>query len=95
MLRTLHSNKLVNNAYFLPIDSKKEPEKEMKEVDIIIESPILYKEARKNALHLKIDDIVVTLMSIDDLINMKRNTGRNIDQVDIDQLKKLKKIKRL
>ena len=25
MLLALHSNKLVNNAYFLPTDSKKEP----------------------------------------------------------------------
>lgn len=69
-------------------------EDELKEVDIIIESPVSFEEARKGALRINIDDIVLPVISIDNLIRMKRNTGRSIDKFDIEQLKEIKKLKR-
>ena len=69
-------------------------EDELKEVDIIIESPVSFKEAQKSALKIKIDDIILPVISIDNLIKMKRNTGRSIDRLDIEELKKIKKLRR-
>ncbi|MBF0488992.1 MAG: hypothetical protein HQL15_00055 [Candidatus Omnitrophica bacterium] len=65
-------------------------EKEMKEVDIIIESPVTYEAAQKNVLHLKIDNLTVFVISIGDLIKMKSKAGREIDLADVKQLKKIR-----
>ncbi len=70
-------------------------EDELKEVDIIIESPVSYEEARKGALKIKIEDTVLPVISIDNLIKMKKNTGRSVDKFDIEELKKIKKLKRV
>ena len=70
-------------------------EDELKEVDIIIESPVSYEEAKKGALKIKIEDTILPVISIDNLIKMKRNTGRSVDKFDIGELKKIKKLKRM
>jgi hypothetical protein len=69
-------------------------EDELKEVDIIIESPISFKDAKKTAMNIKAGDIILPVISIDNLIKMKKNTGRNIDKLDIEELRKIKKLKR-
>ncbi len=70
-------------------------EDELKEVDIIIESPVSYEEAKKGALKIKIEDTILPVISIDNLIKMKKNTGRSVDRFDVEELKKIKKIKRI
>lgn len=70
-------------------------EDELKEVDIIIESPVSFAEAKKSMLRIKIDDMMVPIISIDNLIKMKKNTGRSIDKLDIEELTKIKKLKRV
>jgi glutaredoxin len=67
-------------------------ENEYKEVDIIIESPVSYQEAKKNVLQLKIDSMKIPVISINDLIRMKSHAGREVDLKDIEQLKKIKKL---
>lgn len=67
----------------------------LKEIDIIINSPISFKEARKTAVVVKISDITIPVISIDNLIKMKKNTSREVDKIDIDDLKKIKKLKKL
>ncbi|MBN3037973.1 MAG: hypothetical protein JW869_00990, partial [Candidatus Omnitrophica bacterium] len=67
---------------------------ELKEVDIIIESPVSFKEARKNAIFIRVDDITLPVISIDKLIKMKRKTGRLVDKLDIEELKKIKKLRK-
>ena len=67
-------------------------ENEYKEIDIIIGSPVSYKEAKKNVLQLKIGSIKIPVISIDDLIKMKRHAGRDEDKKDIEQLKRIKKL---
>lgn len=69
-------------------------EGELKEVDIIIESPISFTEAKKTAVYLKSEDITLPVISIDNLIEMKKNTGRNIDRLDIAELKRIKKLRK-
>ena len=66
---------------------------ELKEVDIIIESPVSYEEAKRSAMRLKIGKQIVPVISIDNIIKMKRDTGRGIDKLDIEELKKIKKLK--
>jgi|SRR3989338_2694884 len=63
------------------------------EIDILINSPIPYSVAGKNRVKLKAGAISVQLVSIDDLIRMKRKAGRNQDLSDIEALKKVKVIK--
>jgi len=67
---------------------------ELKEVDIIIKSPVSFLEARKSAVRIKIDNITLPVISIDNLIKMKKKTGRGVDRLDIEELKKIKKLKR-
>jgi len=66
-------------------------ENELKEVDIIIESPVSYKEAKKSVLQLKMGTFKIPVISIDHLIKMKTHAGRDMDQNDIKQLKRIKK----
>jgi hypothetical protein len=39
--------------------------------------------------------MILPIISIDNLIKMKKNTGRSIDELDIEELKKIKKLKRV
>jgi len=66
---------------------------ELKEVDIIIDSPVSYNEAKKGVSRIKVDDVVFPVISIDNLIAMKQGTGRGIDKLDVEQLRKIKELK--
>ncbi len=68
-------------------------EDELKEVDIIIESPVSFEEARKKPILIKIGDLILPVISINKLIKMKKTTGRTIDKLDIEELQKIKKLK--
>jgi len=68
---------------------------EMKEVDIIIESPVSFEQARQTAERLKSGDVVLCVISIDNLIKMKSKTGRDLDKLDVKQLKKIKELRKL
>ena len=70
-------------------------ENELKEVDIIIDSPVSFEEAKKNVIRIKVDNIILPVISINNLIRMKQNTGRDTDKLDIKELKKIKKLKRI
>jgi len=68
-------------------------EDEFKEVDIIIDSPVSFEKARKTAVHVKSGNITVPVISIDNLIRMKIASGRNVDKIDIEELKKIKELR--
>lgn len=68
-------------------------EDKLKEVDIIIESPVSFEEARKSIMRIKVDDLRLPVISINNLIEMKRKTGRAVDKLDIEELKKIKKLR--
>ncbi len=69
-------------------------EDELKEVDIIIESPVSFKEAQKSAIFIRVGDFRLPVISIDKLIKMKRKAGRAVDKLDIEELKKIKRIRK-
>lgn len=66
---------------------------ELKEVDIIIKSPITYEKAKKNAVTIKSGDIQLSVISPNDLIKMKKDTGRDLDKMDIAVLERIKKMR--
>ncbi len=67
---------------------------EGKEVDIIIDSPVSFDEAFKTAKRVKYDRLTLIVMSPDNLIKMKRKANRSVDQLDISELQRLKRIKK-
>ncbi|MBN2119531.1 MAG: hypothetical protein JW734_00565 [Candidatus Omnitrophica bacterium] len=69
--------------------------KSYEEVDIIIDSPISFKNALKKAKIVKIDRLKIPVISIDHLIKMKKASGREQDNFDIKELRIIKKIKKL
>ena len=66
-------------------------EEDFKEVDIIIETPVSFETAKKTIQHVKLDKITVPVISINNLIKMKREANRPIDQVDIQELQEVAK----
>ncbi|MCR4336453.1 MAG: nucleotidyltransferase family protein [Candidatus Omnitrophica bacterium] len=68
-------------------------DQEMKEVDLIIESPVSYQEAQADSIKIKVEDMKLPVISVNHLIKMKKVSGRPIDQWDIDALKKLRKLR--
>ncbi len=69
-------------------------EDELKEVDIIIDSPVSFGEAQRGAVRIKIGNLTVPVISIDKLIIMKKKTGRAVDRFDVHELKKIKAIRK-
>jgi len=69
-------------------------EDEMEEVDIIIDSPVKYPEAQKDAVRIRSGPLTMPVISIKKLIKMKKNTGRPTDQLDIAMLKEIEKLGR-
>lgn len=65
----------------------------LEEVDLIINTPVTYIEAVRKVVRIRVGDILLPIISLDHLIKMKQNTGRPIDQLDVAELKKIKKLK--
>lgn len=57
------------------------------EIDILFDLPIAYQELRKRATYMNLKDIQIPVISIKDLIEIKRHTGRKQDLSDIRYLK--------
>lgn len=64
---------------------------EFKEVDIIIETPVSFDVAKKTVQQIKLDKMTIPVISIENLIKMKRKANRAVDQADIEELVELAK----
>lgn len=82
----------INNKHMKAFNFYKQDE--LKEVDIIIESPVSFKEAKKDSVRIKGGDITLSVISIDNLIKMKKNSGRPLDNLDVKELKKIKRLRK-
>lgn len=69
-------------------------EDDFKEVDIIIDSPVSFEQATKTAKRIKCGRLTLMVLSVDNLIKMKKKSNRPVDQADISQLKRLKNIRK-
>ncbi len=70
------------------------PKNIIEEIDIVIISPDEFLRIYNNRLEHKIKDILISTISIDDLIEMKKKAGRKIDEIDIEQLMKIKELEK-
>lgn len=66
----------------------------LQEVDIIIDSPVSYEDAIRNINYIVAGDIRLPVISINNLIKMKKDTHRPIDIIDVEELKKIKIIEK-
>lgn len=64
------------------------------EIDIVIDSPVDYKKGHKNVTCIKLQNVTIPVVSMDDLIKMKKVTDREQDSADIKYLRKLKNEKK-
>ncbi|MBN1527405.1 MAG: hypothetical protein JW919_07485 [Candidatus Omnitrophica bacterium] len=69
-------------------------EEDLKEVDIIVDSPVQYAGAAKDKVRVKVGEFAVPVISIKKLMKMKRAAGRPVDRLDINVLKEIDRIKR-
>jgi predicted nucleotidyltransferase len=63
------------------------------QVDLIIDSPVKFVDAMKEADIQRVDDIRLPVVSIRHLIKMKEKTGRLKDKLDVHELKRIRKLK--
>lgn len=69
-------------------------EDKMEEVDIIIDSPVQYKDAKNDAVLIKSGSLAIPVISVKRLIKMKKNAGRPVDKFDVEELKRVEKFNR-
>ncbi|MCX5702924.1 MAG: hypothetical protein NT066_00265 [Candidatus Omnitrophica bacterium] len=62
-------------------------ERTYEEVDIIIDSPVDFREAIKDALEAKVSGLAIKVISPKNFIKMKKYSGRDKDLKDIAELK--------
>ena len=61
-------------------------------IDMFVNEPIKFEEIYKRKIKVKIGDIKVPVISIDHLIRLKEQAGRDRDKNDIIQLVELKRL---
>ena len=81
----------INNKHMKVFNFYKDDD--LQEVDIIIESPVLFPEAYKHAIPFIMEGIRIPVISIDHLIKMKKRAKRDVDLWDIKELKKIRRIR--
>ncbi|MFA5100498.1 MAG: hypothetical protein WC547_06420 [Candidatus Omnitrophota bacterium] len=59
------------------------------EIDILIDAPVTYNKAKNTAKKISIEGIAIPVISIQNLIKMKRSSARDQDIRDIKYLKKV------
>ncbi len=65
----------------------------MKEVDIVVDSPVSFERAKKRMVKIAVGGLTLPVISIDDLIRMKVKAGRSVDKYDVAELRKIKKMR--
>ena len=67
-----------------------DPKDPLREVDVLVSPPLTPADMVARAVTLQLDDIPVRVVSLDDLIELKRDTGREQDRSDVAHLERLK-----
>ena len=77
----------------LKVFSVYNPDNELEHIDIMVENYIDFGSAYNNREVVTAKGIEISVISIDDLIELKKIAGRKRDEMDIEALKKIKEIK--
>ena len=67
------------------------PKDEYKFIDIFVDEPISFADAYKRRQVIEAKEIGINVLSLDDLIALKKSSGREQDLADIKMLRELKK----
>lgn len=59
-------------------------------IDVLVKSPVPYNQMKRDAVLVPVGPLNVPVASIEHLITMKTGTGRSKDQIDIDELRKIR-----
>lgn len=68
----------------------RQPEGMATVIDVLIRPVVSYQDLRRDALAVAVGPLMVPVASSDHLITMKTGTGRGKDQIDIEELEKIK-----
>jgi hypothetical protein len=68
-----------------------DPRDPLREVDILVSPPVAPIDLVVRAITLQLDDIPVRIVSLPDLIELKRSTGRAQDLADLTHLERLRR----
>jgi len=60
-------------------------------IDVFINEPIKYETIKKHSVAVKAGNLTIPIVSVEDLIGLKRISGRPQDIADIEALKEIKK----
>jgi len=64
----------------------------LEEVDVLLETPFSFKDAYDRRFVVHVDDLQISVASLEDLIASKEAAGRKQDLADIDALRALKQV---
>lgn len=67
------------------------PKKNIMLIDIFVNEPVPYDKIRQDAVIMKMGNLLIPTVSLNDLIKLKKISGRPQDLADIDALKRLGK----
>jgi len=68
-------------------------ERTYEEVDIVIDSPVDFKEAIKDAIEVRVEGLSLTVISPREFIKMKKSSARDKDLKDIEDIKSIRNLK--
>jgi hypothetical protein len=71
-----------------------DPKDPLREVDIVLASPVPFEEMERTADRLSAGGLTLAVASIDVLIRMKQGTGRSQDASDVDALRRVQEVLR-
>jgi hypothetical protein len=62
-------------------------------IDVLVRPGVPFADLKRDAVLVPVGPLTVPIASIDHLITMKTGTGRSKDQIDIEELKKIRALK--
>ena len=60
------------------------------EIDLVIETPIPYEQLKSRAIFINVEKVEIPVIALDDLIRVKKESGRQQDLRDLDNLEKIR-----
>ena len=75
-----------------PLHNSRNP---FEEIDLLINVSLKFEDANRRKATVRQGNMRVHLVSINDLIRMKKTAGRDQDKADIESLKKVKRLKKV
>lgn len=67
-----------------------DPAEPLREVDVVVDSPVPFEEIESHADHLTAGGVELSVASIETLIRMKSGTGRRQDASDVEALRRVR-----